>query len=695
MKMCRCLFWVFAAQLGACRSSPSPRPEPTAGPSGDPKNQSGNVDPPGVDMSILDATVDPCTDFFRYACGGWMDKTDIPPDRPAWSRGFMAIHERNEQILKRILEDAAAGKVADGVPYGKALGDYFGSCMDEKSVEAGRDTLLAEVALLQKGRKGADFVQAVAGLHARAVFPFFRLGSTQDFRDSTKVIAELDQAGLGLPERDYYLEQNPRMEEIRKAYLAHVPRGVRLLGQADPQASDSAAAVVEVERQLAEASLDKVSRRDPAKLYHPTNLADLKKLAPAIPWDGYFKTLKLTPSGTVNVTHPAFFERVSALLKSIPAPKMGAYLTWQWAHAVAPDAHKALVDEDFAFQSQAFTGAKEDLPRWKKCVAMTDDALGEALAVPFVLETFGEHGKTVTQEMVANVEKAFAANLATLTWMDAATKDKALGKLNKIVNKIGYPERWRQYDTLRIERGPFLSNAVRAAEFEFRRDLGKIGKPLDRTEWYMTPPTVNAYYNPLMNEIVFPAGILQPPFFNRDATPPVNYGGMGMVVGHEITHGFDDEGSKFDEDGNLMDWWSKESGAAFGERTQCVKRQFDGYVAIDDVKVNGALTLGENVADLGGLKLAHAAMHEATKTWTDAGKYRFTPSQQFFLGYAQSWCSKYRDEHARLRAATDPHAPPRLRVNGPLGNLAAFATAFECKDGSPMVRPAAERCEVW
>jgi len=649
--------------------------------------------PPGIDVAVMDETADPCTDFYRYACGSWLDKTEIPADRASWSRGFMSVLERNELILKDILEKTAAGQAPEATPYAQQIGDFYASCMDDALVEKGAAVLTAELKAFDKVKDPKSLTAAVVTLHGRGIPAFFSFASTQDFENSTSVIAEVDQAGLGLPDRDYYFNADEKSAKIRTLYVAHVGKMLELAGVKD--SARMAASILELETALAKASLTNVERRDPKKVFHPMDAKALKKLASNVDWDGYFKGLGVTPGARINVTHQPFFTAVSDLMKSVKPDVARAYLSWHLVRAAAENLPKAFVDEEFSFKSKAFTGATQDLPRWKKCVAMTDDALGEALAVPFIKLTFGEDGKATTQAMVVNIEKAFEANLAGLAWMDADTKAKALEKLKAIINKIGYPDQLRKYDSLVIKRDAFLPNGLASAAFEKKRDLAKIGKPVDKNEWYMTPPTVNAYYNPLVNEIVFPAGILQPPFFSKEATPAVNYGAMGMVVGHEVTHGFDDQGSQFDAQGNLKNWWTEASSKAFTERTACVKTQFDGYTAIDDLKVKGDLTLGENTADLGGLKLAYMAMTEATKDRPDNAQYRFKPAQQFFLGYAQSWCSKYRPEHARMRAQTDPHSPPFLRVNGPLGNLATFKEAFACKDDAKMVRPAADRCEVW
>lgn len=677
---------VALSMTAACRTSePVPQKPETSAP---------KPMPPGLDESAMDLSADPCDDFYRYACGGWLDSTEIPADRAAWSRGFATLAERNEKLLRELLEDAAAGRLPEGTPWARELGDYYATCMDEASHEQALPDLQLELKKLDAKTPEA-LARSIAQMHARGLPALFRFGATQDFKDVTLVIGEFDQGGLGLPDRDYYLNEDAASRAVREAYLEHVARMFVLLGHSPEEAAGSAETVMKLETELARASLTRVERRSPEKLYHRLERAGLKKAAPSFPWDVYLKELGAEEVEALNVTHPAFFEQVGRMAKSVPPSEWHTYLTWHFVSSVVPALPKAFQEEQFRFVSKALTGAKEDLPRWKKCVAYTDGALGHALAQPFVAKYFGADGKATTSEMVKEIEAAFARNLDQLPWMDAETKTRALEKLHRIVNKIGYPERWRDYDGLQIDRGSFLANALRADAFERRRDLAKIGKPVDRDEWFMTPPTVNAYYNPLLNEIVFPAGILQPPFFNREATRPVNFGAMGMVVGHEITHGFDDEGRKFDAHGNLNDWWTEASGKAFVEKAMCVQDLYGRQVAIDDIKVKGDLTLGENVADMGGLKLAYAAMTDWAQRAGERPDYRFTDAQQFFLGYAQSWCSKYRPEMARLRAATDPHAPPFLRVNVPLQNMKAFHEAFQCKPGDRMVLPEAERCEVW
>jgi endothelin-converting enzyme/putative endopeptidase len=696
--------WMRKALLAACClvttacKTAEPAPTPLAAPTPPPVAEVKPL-PPGLDGAALNEQADPCEDFYEYACGNWVKATEIPADRPRWSRGFDAIGARNEELLRDILVAAAEGKAAEGTPHAQKLGDFYGACMDEAKLEASLPALKAELAKVTTVKSAKDLAQVVGTLHARSVFPLFHFSSSTDLKDATQMIGEVDQGGLGLPDRDYYSKDDEKSKALRGAYVEHVKNIFVLLGEKPEVAAKSAAAVLEVETALARASLSRVERREPKNLYHRLERKGLKTTAPTFAWDVYFSAAGAKDVQALNVTHPAFFQEVDRLTKTTKPDAWRPYLTWHYVANVVPALPKAFQEERFRFTAENLTGAKADVPRWKKCVRFTNGALGEALAQPFIAQTFGVEGKTTTQQMVVEIEKAFERNLDTLAWMDAPTREQALVKVRKIVNKIGYPDKWRDYGALQVDRGSFLTSLLNANAFEQARQLARIGKPVDKDEWFMSPPTVNAYYNPPFNEIVFPAGILQPPFFNREATVAVNFGAMGMVVGHEITHGFDDEGRQYDAEGNLRDWWTKGSDEAFRQRVSCVKEQYDGYTAVDELKVNGALTLGENVADLGGLKLAHAAMDAWLARDAEAAKqvngYRFTPSQQFFLGYAQSWCSKYRTPFARQMAVVDSHSPPYWRVNGPVVNLPLFQQAFQCKEGAKMVRPAAQRCEVW
>jgi putative endopeptidase len=649
--------------------------------------------PAGLDGTALDTKADPCTSFFRYACGGWMDRTEIPADRSRWVRSFNVLQESNTETLHQLLEANAAGKVPSGMLYPQAVGAYYVSCMDEPKLETALPELKAELTRISQVSK-KTLAQETARLQRTGARPLFNIDSTPDAKDVTLVIVEFNQGGLGLPDRDYYLKDDEKMKAVRVAYQAHIKDVFVLLGDSVSVADKKASEVLAFETRLANASLDRVSRRDPEKVYHRVERAGLKKLAPAFDWDVFLVRVGAPGITTISVDHQPFYAQISAMVVDVPLSVWRTYLAWRVVSASFEALPKRFQDARFAFVSTNLSGAKEDLPRWKKCVEATDRAFGEALGAAYVELTFGKEGKQVTREMVGLIEQSFETNLATLAWMDEATKARAREKVRAIVNKIGYPDKWKTYDGLHIDSRSYLGNSWRSSAYETDRKLKKVGKPLDRSVWGMTPPTVNAYYNPQLNEIVFPAGILQPPFFDKNASPAVNLGAMGMVVGHELTHGFDDQGRKFDAIGNLTDWWTPASGKGFEERVACVKTQFDGYLAVEDVKLNGALTLGENTADLGGLKLALMALQAYVKAHPDQVKpARYTLEQQFFLGYAQAWCGKARAQEMRRRAQTDPHASPEWRVNGPLSNLVSFQEAFGCKAGQPMVR--SPRCEVW
>jgi putative endopeptidase len=650
--------------------------------------------PAGLDGAAMDTQADPCTDFYRYACGGWMEHTEIPADQSRWVRSFNVLRESNAATLRELLDAASAGKAPAGMLYPKAVGAYYASCMDESKLEASLAELKAELAHIGRLSSRKALPREAARLQRIGPSPLFDFRSVQDYKDATLVIGEFAQGGLGLPDRDYYLRDDEKMKTVRAAYRTHVQDVFILLGDAPAAAGKKAGEVLNFETRLAKASLDRVAHRDPDKVYHRVELAGLKQLAPAFDWDVFLANVGAPAVTTLSVDHPPFFAEVSAMTLDVPLSAWRTYLAWQVVSSDFAALPKRFQDERFAFESKNLTGAKEDLPRWKKCVAATDLAFGEALGAAYVELTFGKEGKRLTREMVGFIEQSFEADLAALTWMDESTKAYAREKVRAIANKIGYPDKWKTYDGLVVDTHGYLGNVWRAKAYETDRDLKKIGKPLDRLQWRMTPPTVNAYYNANLNEIVFPAGILQPPFFNRTATPAVNLGAMGVVVGHELTHGFDDRGRKFDANGNLKDWWTPASAKDFVERAACVKTQFDGYVVVDDVKLNGALTLGENTADLGGLKLAFMALQAYLKAHPEEVEpSRYTSDQQFFLGFAQVWCGKVRPEEIRRRAQTDPHSSPQWRVNGPLSNLLPFQKAFGCKEGQPMVR--SPRCEVW
>ncbi|HEY8211491.1 MAG TPA: M13 family metallopeptidase [Myxococcaceae bacterium] len=648
--------------------------------------------PAGVYDEWIDYSADPCQDFFQFACGTWAKKNEIPADESRWGQ-FTLLQHRNLDLLRSTLDQVAQGKAPAGTPYADKLKDFYGTCMDEPALEKnGLSALKAELKSLDSVKDQATLAAAIQRLQVRGwSWPFsFRAG--QDAKDATLMIVEADQAGLGLPERDYYFSKDERMQEIRQRYLGYLTTTLTMVG--DAQAADHARSVLQLETALAEASMPVVDRRDPQKLYHRLERQGLKTLAPSLAWDPLFTALQIKDVTAVNIVHPPFFEAVEKLSRTTPPEAWRAYLTVAVVRETNLALPKAFRDAHFNFE-KVLTGAQKDLPRWRRCVDLTDAELGEALAVPFVEKTFGAEGKADTQAMVKAIEAAFEENLKTLTWMDETTRVRAREKMHQVANKIGYPDKWRSYDGLKTTRDSFLANVLAGDAFTHAYRMSLIGKPLDRQRWMMTPPTVNAYYNPQMNEIVFPAGILQPPFYDRAASPPVNYGAIGLVVGHELTHGFDDEGRQFDAKGNLTQWWTDKSDAAFKDRASCVVKQYGNEIAVDDLKVNGQLTLGENVADMGGLKLAYRAMQTRAGGSGPAAKARFTPEQQFFIGYAHAWCSKDRPEATRMRTATNPHSPPVLRVNVPMRNFAPFAQAFSCREGDRMVSPAGNRCEVW
>jgi len=649
----------------------------------------------GFDLRNLDKSVAACTDFYQYADGGWMAKHPIPAAYPNWGT-FNQLQERNRDILHQILEDAKDAKAPQGSNDQK-IGDFYGSCMDEKGIEdAGMTPLQPEIERIEKIDSLKDLESEVAGLQGHGVRALFDVGSTQDFKNSSQVIGDLDQGGLGLPDRDYYTREDEKSKQVRAEYAKHVARMFELMGDDTTQSAAEAKTVMGIETQLAKASLTRVQRRDPQAIYHPMSPAAIKTLAPDFSWDDYFATNALLGKGDLNVDAPDFFKAMGGLLKSVPISDWKTYLRWHLINAAAPALSSKFVDEDFHFKGAVLTGTTQNLERWKRCVRSTDRGLGEALGEAYVKKAFPPEAKAHALEMVHNLESALREDISTLSWMGPETRKQALIKLAAIRNKIGYPDKWRDYSALKIDRGPYVENLFRADRFEFNRDLAKIGKPVDRSEWGMTPPTVNAYYNAQLNEIVFPAGILQPPFFNPKADDAINYGGIGMVIGHELSHGFDDEGRQFDAQGNLKDWWSPADAKDFDSRAACVINQFDGYYVEKDLHENGKLVVGESIGDLGGLAIAYRAFEKSLEgNPRPADIDGFTPEQRFFLGYAQIWASNLRPEYARLMANTNEHPIPRFRVNGPLSNMPAFAQAFHCKPGDAMMRPASEQCRIW
>lgn len=643
----------------------------------------------GLDGTAIDSSVSPCEDFYQYACGGWEKKTEIPADKSRWSRSFSTIDERNEADLRQILEDAAKEAKEPGV---RKLGEFYRACMDEKAVDKRKLAPIEGMLARAKAVRDPKSITAlVAELHRHKIWALFDVSAEQDFKDATRYLTYLDQNGLGLPDRDYYLKDDDKSNQLRELYLGHVERMLKLSGMKGDEAKQAATEVMDLETELAKVSKTRVERRDPQALYNKLDRPALDQLSPKVDWSAYFKAIGLPAIADVNVTHKPYFEGVSRLLESVPADKWRRYLAWHIVHHSAKLLGKAFVDEDFKLE-QALTGQKEQRARWKRCIDFTDESLGELLAQPFVKLRFGPESKTAAERLIAAIGDAFVADVGSLPWMNASTAELARAKHGAMAFLIGYPERWKTYD-FPIEKADFAKNALRGRAFDQARKLSRIGKPVDRGEWEMTPPTVNAYYNPLKNQMVFPAGILQPPFYDVKAAIPVNLGAMGMVVGHELTHGFDDEGSQFDKDGNMRDWWPPEVKQRFTKQTACVAEQYSKFEAVPGVKLSGKLTLGENIADMGGVKLAFHAYRALTRGTPEHVADGMSEDQQFFLSVGQIWCTKQREEWARMMAQIDPHSPPRWRVNGSLQNLPEFAEAFSCKPKTVMSPE--KRCSVW
>ena len=643
------------------------------------------------DLNAIDKAANPCTDFFQYACGGWIKNNPVPPDQAMWGR-FSELAERNREILHQILEEAAKPTPGrDAVT--QKIGDYYAACMDEKGVDArGLAPLQGELDRIRNLKDKGQLPAAIAHLQSIGTGPLFEFNSGQDFKDSNSVIAQFDQGGLGLPDRDYYLKDDAKSVELRQKYVLHVQRMFELAGEKPEQAKANAETVLRMETALAKGSLDLVSRRDPEKVYHKMTRQEMAALSPAFRWADYFPATGAPAFQAINVSHPEFVKTINSQVESASLADWKTYLAWHLLHSQARLLPSTFVQENFAYYGKTLAGTETVRPRWKRCVDFTDQELGEAMGQKYVDKTFGAEGKQRTLKMVDALEKALAQDIETLTWMTPATKQQALAKLKAITNKIGYPDRWRDYSSVPIKRDDPVANSFRASEFEFHRVLNKIGKPLDRAEWAMTPPTVNAYYDPQMNNINFPAGILQPPFFYTNVDDAVNFGGIGMVIGHELTHGFDDEGRQFDAKGNMADWWTAKDGQEFKERAACFADQYSGFSVAPGANVNGKLTLGENTADNGGARIALMALMNTIGNKTDKID-GFTPEQRFFLSFGQIWCENAREEVLRLLVQTDPHTPPKFRVNGTVVNMPEFQKAFSCKPGEKMAPVHA--CRVW
>jgi putative endopeptidase len=654
---------------------------------------------PGLDVQAMDRSADPCVDFYQYACGGWMKNNPIPADQARWSV-YGKLAQDNRRYLWGILEDLAKRQDGRSVSQQK-IGDYFGACMDERAIEArGAAPLTPYFDQIAGLRSQRDLPRVLAKLHLALADQglYFGFGSSQDYADSSRVIAFAVAGGLGLPDRDSYLKTDARAKDIRAKYVAHIANTFKLLGDTPEQAQREAARVMEIETALAKASLSRVDKRDPYKLFHKVDAKGLQALTPGFDWQAYLDELGQGKQTTFNVTEPAFFKALGQMWQSGDIASTRTYLRWHVARTLSPALAANFDNEHFDFFSKTLRGVQQQPPRWKRCVALVDRQLGEALGQEFVSRAFSPALKAKSLHMTHQIEDAMKKDIASLDWMSADTKKKAQEKLAAIVNKIGYPDKWRDYSAYDVKAGDFAGNVVRGNLFEQRRDLAKIGKPLDRSEWGMTPPTVNAYFNPQMNDINFPAGVLQPPLFDPKMDDAPNYGNTGGTIGHELTHAFDDEGRQFDAKGNLKDWWTKKDAKAYEERAQCIVDQYAHYTVVDDIKINSKLTLGEDIADLGGLILGWMAWKEEMASMPQQARPAqprdgLTPEQRFFIGNAQWACENDRPENLRVTAMTDPHSPGKFRVNGLVVNMPQFQQAFQCKAGQPMVKE--QRCRVW
>ena len=653
------------------------------------------------DLNAIDKTADPCTDFYQYACGNWVANNPIPSDQVRWARSFSLLRERNRYLLWQELDEAAKAPTS---PLQKQYGDFYAACMDLSTVE----------------KKGIEPIQPawkqIGGLSAPSQFPallsslenqgtpdgFFNFGVGQDEKDSSKQIAEIFQGGLSLPDRDYYIVDNARFKGIREQYIAHVTKMFSLAGDTPEQAAKEAAAVIEIETAMAKASTSRTDLRQPENRYHIYTLVDFQKLAPSFDWSAYFKAIGIGHFDTLNVATPNYFKALDELIKSEPLASWKSYLRWHVLHGQAGNLPKAYFDENFSFFAKTLAGQQEPEARWKQCSSMTDRALGEAVGQDWVKKNFPPEAKNSMDKLVAALEKSLGNDINTLPWMSDDTKKAAEDKLALFRNKIGYPEKWRDYSSIKVDRADLLGNIHHASVYEHNYEFAKLGKPVDEKEWGMTPPTVNAYYDPSNNDINFPAGILQPPFFDFKIDPAINFGGIGVVIGHEMTHGFDDEGAKYDGKGNLRQWQTDQDLKAFQERTECVASEYNGFEAAPAKGgtpaqfLNGHLTLGENTADNGGLRIAYMALLDTLaaqgKTINDKID-GYTEAQRYFLGFAQVWCQNQTDQASRQAALVDPHSPGKWRVNGSVQNFDEFGKAFGCAKGKPMYP--ANSCRVW
>ncbi|WP_263383204.1 M13 family metallopeptidase [Granulicella arctica] len=655
--------------------------------------------PISFDLSAIDKTADPCTDFYQYACGNWKKNNPIPADQVRWGR-FNELAERNNYLLYQELKTASD---APKTPLQTKYGDYFAACMNvDEADKLGAKPIMPQLALID----GLTDKKQFAALNVELWKKYdgdllFGLGVQQDQKDSAQQILGTGQGGLSLPDRDYYLTQDDRSKKLRDQYVAHVTAMFVLLGDTPVKAAQEATDVMRIETALAKGSMARVEMRDPAKRYHIMTIAQVDALSPNYNWQQYVDGLGLQAAKTINVSSPGFVQAANAMIETESLSAFKSYLRWHTLHGAAPLLSKPIVDENFGFFSATLQGQKEQTPRWKQCTRMTDRALGEAVGQDWVKQNFPPEAKENMEKLVAALERALGEDIKSLPWMSDTTKVEAKKKLDTIRQKIGYPEKWRDYATLTVKRDDLVGNVENSSKFEDLHNLGKLGKPVDETEWGMTPPTVNAYYNPPQNDINFPAGILQPPFYDNNIDPAVNFGGIGVVIGHEMTHGFDDQGSKYDLHGNVRVWWTPEDLAKFNERTECEAKEYDGFEVAPGQKLNGHLTLGENTADNGGIRIAFQALQEtiakdktaAEPGYADGKRDGYTAEQRFFIGFGQVWCENKTEQSARVSAKTDPHSSGEWRTKGTVQNFEEFGKAFGCKVGQPMMPTSS--CRVW